>query len=114
MTRANTERPQTGGGHSDALESGYPSDKPSEGAGTSDKGTGYTPGSENAIEKASYPGVEQGNEKGAGGPMPSTAKAQGVAAKGIIGDGRGSSGRFSGTMGSGAKGEPKSKGTIGS
>src|SRR5437879_5181488 len=114
MTRENTERPRTGGGHSDALESGPPQDTGSPAAGTSDKGTGYTPGSETATEKGNYPGVEQGNEKGAGGPMPSTAKSQGVAAKGIIGDGRGSSGRFSGTMGSGAKGEPKSKGTIGS
>jgi len=79
------------------------------------EGTGYKPGgAETTTEKANYPSVEEGNEKGAAGPMPSTAKAQGVQAKGVLGDGRGSSGRFSGTMGSGAKGEPKCKGTIGS
>jgi hypothetical protein len=124
MTRANTERPtgarglerpKAGGEHHDSLESGLPSDVRSEGAGTSDKGTGYKPGSgETAEEKGNYGSVEHGNAKGAAGTMPSTSRIDG--ARGTIGDGRGSSGKFSGTMGSGAKGEPglsKCKGTIG-
>ena len=124
MTRANTdrptgsehlERPKAGGEHSDALESGLPSDVHNPGAGTSNKGTGYKPaGSETYTEKGDYPGVLEGKRKGAAGPIPSTAAAQGVPAKGVVSGGRGASGKFSGTMGSGAQGEPKHKGTMGS
>jgi hypothetical protein len=111
------ERPKPGGEHHDALESGLPSDKGSEGAGHSDKGTGYTPAkAESAEEKGQYGDVQHGNAKGSAGPMPSTQKAQGIDAKHATGNGRGSSGKFSGTMGAGQKGEPgltRCKGAMG-
>lgn len=126
MTRATTdrptgaqglERPKAGGEHSDALESGLPHDTRSQGAGTSDNGTGYKPDGKNSLEGGNFPTVEEGNRKGAAGPEPGTAKAQGVPAKGTIGGGRGSSGKFRGTMGGGAPdSEPslsKCKGAMG-
>lgn len=126
MTRANTERPtgargmerpKAGGEHSDALEGGLPSDTPSEGRGHSDEGTGYKPDGKNALERGAYPGVETGNQKGAGGPEPGTAKAQGVPSRNATGDGRGNSGKFKGTMGGGAPdggpGLEKCKGAMG-
>jgi len=124
MTRAATdrptganglERPKAGGEHSDALESGMPHDAASEGAGSSDKGTGYKPaGGETSEERGNYGSVETGNAKGAAGAMPSTSRING--ARGTVGDGRGSSGKYSGTMGSGSKGEPsvsRCKGAMG-
>ena len=126
MTRANTEhptgargleRPKPGGQHSDALESGLPKDTRSEGAGTSDAGTGVTPSrSETDVEKGDYPAPGEGMKRGAAGPIPSTASAGGIPAHGATGDGRGSSGKFKGTMGSGQKGEPglsRAKGAMG-
>lgn len=80
---------------------------------------------ENELEKGDYP--EPGEGTGGGGghnhrilPTPSKEAAgpiggsRGIGnAKGVIGDGRGSSGKYRGTMGDGAKGEPKYKGTMG-
>lgn len=127
MTRANTERPtgahgmerpKAGGEHHDALESGLPKDVRSQGAGTANEGVGYKPaGHESVTEKGEYPGPGEGSHKGAAGPMPSSARAQGVPARNATGDGRGGSGRFKGTMGEGARGDPenisRAKGTMG-
>jgi hypothetical protein len=122
MTRANTERPDKGGGHTDALESGMPSDRKSEGAGPAGEYQGIKPSSSpNRLEKGDYP--EPGDDTAGGGahnhrilPPPSAEDAGGrgsANAKGVIGDGRGLSGKFCGTMGDGAKGEPKGKGYVG-
>jgi hypothetical protein len=135
MTRANTERPHTsgrtshpkaGGEHSDALEHGMPTDRHSAGAGTANAGTGVKPSSSpNHLEHADYP--EPGEQTAGGGghnhrilPTPSKEAAGPIGdrsvgnASGVIGGGRGSSGKFRGTMGDGAgPGEPKYKGTMG-
>lgn len=121
MTRANTERPKAGGEHSDALESGLPSDRKSEGAGTEHTGTGVkAASSENRLEKGDYPEPGEGTSGGGGTnhrvlPTPSKedAHSRGMQnARGVMGGGRGESGKFRGTMGGGEV-EPKAKGCIG-
>lgn len=133
MTRATTEHParhrdshpKTGGEHEDALEKGLPHDMHSKGAGTATAGTGVKPSSsENALEKGDYPAPGEDTSGGGGHnhrilPTPSKEAAgpiggRGVGnAQGVIGDGRGASGKYRGTMGDGATGEPKCKGTMG-
>lgn len=117
--------PKAGGEHEDALEHGMPSDKRSEGAGTSDEGVGVKPStSANHLERADYP--EPGEETSGGGghnhrslPAPSRESAGPIGRRGIgnvrgvVGDGRGASGKYRGTMGDGEV-EPKGKGTMGS
>lgn len=113
-----TVKPAHGGGHKDDLESGYPSDKASEGGGTSDEGTGVVPSSaETSLEKGDYPEPGSGTT---GRPTaaralatPSRATAGGVQARGVMGDGRGSNGKFCGTMGDGERGEAPHKGVVG-
>lgn len=134
MTRATTEHPsrhrdahpKAGGEHEDALEHGMPHDKHSEGAGTANAGTGVKPsGSENRLEKGDYP--QPGEDTAGGGahnhrilPTPSKEAAgpiggRGVGnARGVISGGRGSSGKYRGTMGDGeSPSSSKSKGTTG-
>lgn len=109
--------PAHGGGHKDDLEGGYPTDKGNDSAGHSDQGTGIVPSSsETALEKGDYPDPGSGTT---GRPTaaralatPSRATAGGVGAKGVMGDGRGSNGKFVGTMGDGERGEPKCKGVV--
>jgi hypothetical protein len=133
MTRANTEHPTRhrdahathGGEHTDALEHGMPHDRHSLGAGPIDSGVGVKPSSTpNHLERAEYP--EPGEETSGGGahnhrsmPTPSKEGAAGHTggrgvsnAKGAMGDGRGTSGKYKGTTGSGEV-QPKYKGCMG-
>lgn len=92
-----------------------------DGAGPSVTGKdGIKPsGSENELEKGDYPepgeGVTGRPTAARALATPSRATAGGVPARGVMGDGRGSSGKFSGTMGDGRSGggEPPHKGTSG-
>jgi hypothetical protein len=123
MTRANTTHPKTGGEHEDALEHGMPHDTHSKGAGTADAGVGVKPsGHATSLEHGNYPEPGEGATGGGahnhrGLPPPSADGAVGgrgtEVAKGVIGGGRGLSGKFRGTMGDGQKGEPKGKGYMG-
>lgn len=117
--------PKRGGGHTDALEHGKPGDKRSEGAGSANEGVGVKPSSSpNHLERADYP--EPGEETSGGGghnhrglPPPSKESSGPIGGRGIgnargfIGSGQNTSGKYRGTMGDGEV-EPKSKGTMGS
>lgn len=117
--------PKRGGGHTDALEHGMPSDSRSEGAGKANEGVGVKPSSSpTELERADYPEPGEGVSGGGGTnhrvlPTPSTEASgpigrRGIGnAKGFIGSGQNTSGKFRGTMGDGEV-EPKSKGTMGS
>lgn len=110
--------PKHGGEHEDAEESGYPKDAGSEAAGHSDSGVGVKPsGSETGLEKGDYPEPGEGTTgrptAARGLATPSRASAGGVKARGVMGDGRGSSGKYSGTMGDGERGEAPHKGVVG-
>lgn len=114
--------PKAGGEHEDALEHGMPHDERSQGAGPAEGGVGVKPSSSaNHLERAEYP--EPGEETSGGGahnhrslPPPSKEAASGnrgiANVRGVIGDGRGASGKFRGTMGGGEV-EPKAKGVMG-
>lgn len=121
-----SSHPKAGGEHSDALEKGMPTDRKSEGAGTANAGVGVKPASgENRLEKGDFP--EPGEDTAGGGghnhrilPTPSKEASgpiggRGVGnARGVIGGGRGSSGKYRGTMGDGeTSSSSKCKGTIG-
>lgn len=118
MSTRDNPIPEHGGGHKDDLESGYPKDAKNDSAGHDDEGVGVKPsGSETGLEKGDYPDPGEGTT---GRPTaaralatPSRATAGGVQAKGVMGDGRGASGKFCGTMGDGERGEAPHKGVVG-
>src|ERR1700735_1237589 len=111
MSSKDNPRPahSPGGEHTDDLESGMPHDKASEGAGHSDSGVGVKPSShETALEEGDYPEPGEGTTgrptAARGLATPSRGNVGGVQARGTMGDGRGVSGKYTGTMGDGARG----------
>lgn len=122
MTRANTSHAAAGGKHTDMLESGYPSVKPSEGAGPADVGHDTLPKAESALERGDYPAPGKQTSGGGGHnhrsmPAPSAGPHVGgrntSVGRGFMGEGRGTTGRFSGATGEGGSTAPKYKGTVG-
>lgn len=120
MTRATTPHAKPGGEHTDALESGMPTDAKSAGAGPDDSHDyPVAPAADNALERGNYPAP--GEQTSGGGahnhrslPAPSAGAGRGVmGAKGVAGGGRGQRDVYAcGTMGDG-RGSAKGKGYMG-